>query len=171
MKNIGRCLAGLVLGAIFAVGCLAQPLEEWTMSQAIASKYLVPLPNSASSYSQLKPHWFEKGDPGCRWLSTFFLDASGQIVAMMGEKPWCGFSSRDPDIAHPNALAWTGDDAYRCKPDLSLIPYDSSIDPIYKTCLVWSKGKMSFILYSTLSEQEIIDFANSLTPQQADDLP
>ncbi len=147
MKRQGETIVVWIgLSMLILAGCFSGGPEELTRDQVISKGYLVLLPDPGTSYSFLKPHWFEKGDSACIWLSTFFLDQNQRRVAMMAEEPTCGSSSGETYTKRPISIRWATGSAYFCKPDLRTIPLDNFEGDRYQTCLVWSKDKTYFMI-------------------------
>lgn len=151
------------LATLVLAGCISESVAELTSKQVAQKGYLMPVPDPGSFYSNLEPRWFEKGDTGCRWLATFFLDNGGRRVAMMGEVPVCGLLPKNADLARSVSIGWASDEnAYFCEIDLSEIPLDNFEGDSYETCLAWMKDTIFFMVYTTLPEDETLNLVNSL---------
>jgi len=171
VKMIKHFLLTLVICGGILTSCTpsdSKPNRAETIQiENINTRYRVFLPQS-TPYSDLGYKWFDiESDSACIWLATIFFNEEGQQVAMLAEIPNCGPLPQDPEANRPVQVKWAQGEAYYCAPEAPItLTVASLTEEPYQTCLAWGDGQARFLLYSTFSEDAIIQLANSLKPSR-----
>jgi hypothetical protein len=166
-----KLLQALMLVVVLSSGCGGA--SALSRDELLSTDVRVPVhhisPNSSSDYKKLDTTYYYSDDSSEALLITYFIakNSEGQAVrvARMSTCRHCGqlVNIDETRGQAPAPIIWASGDTGACRAYPPTYRSDPFVGDAFQSCLYWLDEDLNqYKLYTVWSEEEAVDFANSL---------